>query len=133
MFTTFILLTLACAGMALIWRDLLIDFPRLKTFVKERIPFPFSKALTCGSCFTYWLGLAFVLVFDPLAGWTLPSALDLGRSYPLVHLIVAWMAFGTVAVTMRFTAVAVQELVAYQTHVLNPKACPSPAHDHPAK
>lgn len=122
MLADFIILTLAAAGIALIWRDLLLDFPKLKSFVKDRIPFPFSKALWCGSCFTYWLSLFFVLAADPLAGWTPPFVAALsGPLASAARLVVVWMAFGTVAVTMRFAAVAVQELVAYQTHVLNPK------------
>jgi hypothetical protein len=119
MLADFLVLTLAAAGIALIWRDLLIDFPKLKARVKA-LPFPLGKALTCGSCFTYWLSLVFVLAIDPLGGW-LPA---LTFSAPVwlheaVRVLFSWMAFGTAAVTMRFTAVAVQELVHYQTHVLN--------------
>lgn len=108
MLTNFLILTLACAGLAMLWRDILIDFPKLKNAIKKHVPFPFAKMLTCGTCFTYWLSLGFVLVFQPLE--------QLNLSY---NTFISWMAFGIVAIIWRFGAVAIQELVHYQTHILN--------------
>jgi hypothetical protein len=102
MLTTYFLSVMAVAGAAVIWRNWLEGHPAFVDGLKRRSPRVVSKGLTCGSCFTYWLSLGFVLRFDPLA-----------EAWPggLMHVLVTWLALAMGAVFVRFSYVLVQERV----------------------
>ncbi|MFZ2804114.1 MAG: hypothetical protein WA001_02735 [Patescibacteria group bacterium] len=101
--TSYLFSILAVAGFAVIWRNWLEDHPKFRSAIKTRLPWPFPKALTCGSCFTYWLSLGFILAFDPLPTWQ--------SSWVVTHIFLVWMAVAMGAVFIRFSYVLVQERV----------------------
>ena len=111
MFTNLFLLGFAVAGAAVLWRNLQESSESLRKALGA-LPALLGKSLTCGSCFTYWLSLFAVILFDPLSGWTLSNINE------LIHVLLSWFALAFVSVTFRFAYVAIQELVNYQTHTL---------------
>lgn len=115
-----VMTALPIGGFAVIWRKLLNDLPQLRDGIRNHIPYPLSRALVCGFCFTYWLSLASLAVFDPLGAWLppltpfMPPALD-----PLIHLGLSWMMLGFVALLWRSLFVIIQEFIDYQMYTWN--------------
>jgi len=108
MWTDYFVAVLAIAGIAVLWRNLILTSQAGKGWLArwvDALPMRLSKSLTCGSCFTYWLALFFIFWFDPFNGQ--------------YNIIITWMALAMGAVFIRFAYVALQELVTYQTHVLS--------------
>jgi hypothetical protein len=66
--------------------------------------------LTCGSCFTFWLTLIFVLIFNPL-GTCLSSEMPLISILFPVSYFAQWMSLGWGAVFLRFLYIYLQESV----------------------
>jgi|GEM_PF-2913572 len=106
------------AGTAILWRKILADHVRLKKYMQDRFG-KFSQAFLCGSCFTYWLSLLFILTFDPLAEWTALNPSTAGAA--LAHIFLSWMALSTVSLIFRFGFVMIQEVVHHQVHHLHDK------------
>lgn len=100
----------AVAGTAIIWRNWLMDHPAWKQTLERLLPTA-HKILTCGSCFTYWLALAFTLCADPLSFWSPFPAIGV-----FLNIWARWMALSWLAVFMRFAYVAIQEHVHAQMH-----------------
>ena len=100
--TLYFFSVMAVAGVAVIWRNWLEDHQAQRQALKARLPRVLFKALTCGSCFTYWAALAFVGLFDPLTGL-------FGQG--VWHVLISWMAVAMGSVFMRFSYVLVQERV----------------------
>ncbi len=117
MFTDYIFSILTIAGIAVLWRNLLHDLPKLKQFTHS-LPWFFRKALNCGFCFTFWISLFFVIIFNPLHDWLPPFRFYIPYSF-LLNILCSWMTVGIGAVIIRFGYVALQELVHYQVHELN--------------
>jgi hypothetical protein len=109
MFQSIIFSVLSISGVAVLWRKLLHDHPVWKDWIVFHMPV-LGKALTCGLCFTYWLALFFVLWRNPLPNWT--------GSVFVVHVSLSWMVVAFISVFLRFSYVAIQELVHYQVHHL---------------
>jgi hypothetical protein len=110
MLINFFLSSCAIAGIAVLWRNILNDHVSLKEGIENKLKF-FHKIFTCGSCFTYWISLLFVVLSDPLDFW-LPFSAE------FFNLFVHWMAVAFLSVIMRFTYISIQELVYYQVHHL---------------
>lgn len=109
MIINFLLGAMAIAGFAVIWRNILENHPSLKKWITSIFSFgKIHKVVTCGSCFTYWLALAYTLTITPLAAWT--------PSFSVIDIFLQWMALSWLSVTLRFGYVAVQELVSRQVH-----------------
>ena|SRR5258708_4715315 len=118
MITDYIFSILAIAGIAVLWRSLLADHASIKEWLIRHVPL-LKPSLACGTCFTYWLTLLFVLIFDPLHGWlpplrfALPSPLDW-----LFSLGLSWMAVSMGALVIRFIYALIEEHVWYAVHIL---------------
>jgi hypothetical protein len=106
--------TTALAGIAVLWRNWLEDHVAWKNWLANYFGVV-SKALTCGSCFTFWIALAFVLAFDPLKSIFYAAPLFAGSNILILYLI-QWMSFGWGAVFLRFSYVALQETVGKMVH-----------------
>ncbi len=120
MITNFILTSCAIAGAAVVWRSFLYDFKWLREGIKSHTPIYIGKMLTCGTCFTYWLTLLVVIIFDPLAGWLPTQRVQLGGEVAvLLQIVFSWMAIALIATLLRFGYAAISELVHYQVHKLN--------------
>lgn len=65
MFLDYLLVITITSVVALVWRALLLDHKRLAEWIKE-IPVV-GGALYCGFCFTMWLSLFAVLVYNPVS------------------------------------------------------------------
>ena len=118
----FILTSFTVAGIAVLWRSFLYDSAALRDGIRARLPKFFAKALTCGMCFTYWLSLLVVVVFDPLGGWLPPLRFGVAPwAYAPLQITVSWMAIGMLSVFIRFSYAALSELVHYQVHHVNHK------------
>lgn len=113
-FFTFFISGAAVAGVAVIWRNWISDHPNFKQWLEKTVG-PLNKVLLCGSCFTYWLALAFTLMAEPLSFW-MPFA-DSGAGF-IANICVRWMALSWLSVFLRFAYVAIQEHVHYQVHHL---------------
>ncbi len=114
-----VILAVSVAGVGTIWKSLLRDVPALKSAVGRTLPAFLTESVLCGFCFTFWLSLAFVFVFDPLRGWTPAAriALPTPLLFP-VHLFFSWMAMGSVAWFFRFLLDELQEFVHLKNHAL---------------
>lgn len=109
--TDFLLSAMAVAGLAVLWRNWLADHPHWQDWLENHFKNS-HKALTCGSCFTYWLSLVFTITAKPLAGW-MPF-----HSWWPINLAAQWLALAWLSVFLRFLYIALQELVSYQVHNL---------------
>lgn len=100
------------AGIAVIWRNWLHDHPAWKEYIQKYLK-GFYKVLLCGSCFTYWISLLFLLIHNPLQSWILEEPI-------IFKMAASWMALAFLSVSLRFLYVLIQENVHRLVH----------AHDH---
>lgn len=122
MLLDFFLSSLVLAGLGRIWRKLQKDIPGLKPGIHKYIPSLIARALTCSFCFTFWLSLLFVLIFNPLHNWLpTPRFYLTDNTQAILSIFFAWMAVGTGAWIVRFIMDELQHLVHYQNHVLKEK------------
>lgn len=91
------MLIMSVAGVAVLWRNFLEMNPRVRDLLRKYLPAALFKALTCGSCFTYWIALAAVVM--------------VGSSPGPLHLFLDWMATAMGASIIRFGYVYIQESV----------------------
>jgi hypothetical protein len=121
---------LAIGSFAVIWRKLLNDLPRLREGIMKYIPHPASRALTCGFCFTYWLSLGSLIVFDPLGGWLPPIRQFIPATVAsFIYVFCSWMILGFTALLWRSLFVIIQELIDYEMYTWNREFHPID-HDH---
>lgn len=117
-----LLTSITVAGAAILWRNLIYDSAKFGGALKK-LPKQVHHALTCGFCFTFWLALASVIVFNPLRSWMPPSRMEVPNPplpfAPFFEIIFSWMIIGTLAVIVRFGYIAIQEFVHYEVHHLN--------------
>lgn len=119
MWTDFFIASLSLAGATVLWRNWIADHPSWKKAIQKHMK-GFQKMLLCGSCFTYWLSLAYLILFQPLATWTPVARLDLPEQVTAVIVfLINWMALSWMAVTLRFLYVIIQELVSMLVHKVN--------------
>ena len=122
MLLNFFFLSLALAGMGKIWSKLQKDFPNFKIFIKK-LPSLKSHALCCSFCFTFWLSLLFVLLFNPLNNWIPLPRFDISNEWIVViSIFFSWMIIGTGAWIARFIMDELQLLIHYQNHILKEKS-----------
>jgi hypothetical protein len=120
MILNLIMTGLAIGSFAVIWRKLLNDAPRLRNGIKAHIPYPISRALTCGFCFTYWLSLVSLIIFNPLNGWLPPlQSVIPSTLIPFIYLSVSWMTLGFISLLWRSLFVIIQEFIDYEMHTWN--------------
>lgn len=114
---------LILAGVGRLWGKTQKDFPALKNFIKTKTPHLVSKAFTCSFCFTFWISLVFVLIFDPLRGWSPLIRVDFLNNFKfIISILCSWMTIGTGSWIMRFIMDELQHLVHYQNHILKEKS-----------
>ena len=106
---------MSVAGAAVLWRNWLEDHKNFKSWIVSSLG-GLHKAVTCGSCFTYWLALLFTIIIAPLVYWT-PLTNTSFISF-IVNTFLQWMALAWLSVFFRFLYVSIQELVNYQVHTL---------------
>ena len=95
------------AGFTIIWRNWLEDHESWKNFIQNNLSF-IGKAFLCGSCFTYWMSLLYVLCIKPIA-----NIFSVSFS---TYIFFSWMAISYGSVLLRFFYVMIQEVVHYQMH-----------------
>jgi len=111
---TYFISAAALAGFAVLWRNWLEDHPHWKEWIHRHFK-TIGKAVTCGSCFTFWITLIFVLIFNPINDF-------LSLSTPFMRLMWAtsyflqWMALGWGALFLRFLYIAFQEATSIMVH-----------------
>lgn len=94
------MLSLAIAGFVVVFSKLRDQTTWINAVIK-RLPYPFSKAVTCTFCFGYWLSLAAALYFDPLAAWQPALPAWGAAAWPVVRVLGAWYAVGLLATFWR--------------------------------
>ncbi len=112
-----IILIFAISGISVLWRKLLIDFPRLDYFLEHKLSL-LGHALRCGFCYTYWLSLFAVLYFQPLEFVTKFLDEMTNLDYILSY-VLSWMAIAFLTQSLRFVFIILQQLLVYFLHVLN--------------
>ena len=105
----------AVAGLAVVWRNWLVQHKNAELFLQKKLD-GYSPLLTCGSCFTYWLSLAFVLFHDPLATFAQGVAPHAGIVFFALRIFMSWMALAYLSVLLRFSYILVQEKVSMIVH-----------------
>ena len=105
----------AVAGLAVVWRNWLVQHKSAELFLQKQLG-AYSPILTCGSCFTYWLSLAFVLFHDPLARFSYGMAPHTGMVFLALRTFISWMALAYLSVLLRFSYILVQERVSLIVH-----------------
>jgi hypothetical protein len=111
--STYFISVTALAGFAVLWRNWLEDHLDWKEWMRDHLGVV-SRSLTCGSCFTLWFTLFFVIAFHPLSiffEFTSFASLPVFISYPI-----QWMSLGWGALFLRFLYVAIQESVSILVH-----------------
>ncbi len=122
-----IFVSLSVAGAAVLWRNILRDWPALSQFLRNHTHPLVNKSLQCGFCFTYWIGLIAVTIMNPLSVWAVPFRFYINPLFSRgIHFILSWMIVGIISVTVRFFYVILQETVHYFVHHINP----DPNHHH---
>lgn len=96
------MISLIIAGFVVVFSKLRDQTLWLNAIIK-RIPYPFSKAITCTFCFGYWLALLASIYFDPLSVWQ-PNLPDWGaNAWPVLRVLGGWFALGLLATFWRLT------------------------------
>ena len=75
-----------------------------------------GKFFTCGTCFTFWLTLGFLFVFNP---FTIEVPLRIAVSVPTAHLLqffIQWTALTWLALIGRFLYATIEEIVYFFVH-----------------
>ncbi len=107
--------SLIISSIAILWRSTLNKNDNLGAYLRNFFPVFLGTALTCGLCFTYWISLFFVLVFNPL-----PLnffEFNYNNNF-FTHIFFSWMNIGFVSLFLRFLFAFLQEKVNY-FHSLN--------------
>lgn len=103
------------ASITILWRSTLRKHSNLGIALRKKFPIFIGVALTCGTCFSYWVALFFILVFQPFP-------LGYFSFIPVhtyaVHLFFSWMYLGFAVIVLRFLFALLQETVDY-LHVQN--------------
>jgi len=103
------------AGLAVLWRQFLNDHPVLKSRLAT-FPHNIGRTLLCGSCFTYWLSLAYLFFFNPIPSTLFVPRTSFGNITPILIFLFSWMALSWLSLVFRFSYVMIQELVAHAVH-----------------
>lgn len=111
-FISYIFIISALAGFAILWRNWLVDHPSWKQWIFINLKST-HKILTCGSCFSYWISLLVILIWNPL--FLLFSFILKTESYIIISLF-SWMSLSFGVVSLRFLYVALQEYVSSLVH-----------------
>lgn len=102
-------------SITILWRSTLRKNSNLGPAIRKKFPVFIGVALTCGTCFSYWIVLIFVLVCRPFPiGYF--SFVPLHTYW--VHVFFSWMYLGFSVVLLRFLFALIQEKVDY-FHLLN--------------
>lgn len=108
----YFIMTSAIATVSLVWRMLLLDYPKFDSFV-ENIPF-IGEGLVCSFCFPLWLTFVSLFFENPIADWT--PDLSPGGLESVFNFLVAWMSVGFGVLVMRFLVVALMDGSAILSH-----------------
>lgn len=103
MVLTLLLLSLSIAGFIVVFTQLREE-TRLQKVVSA-LPFPFSHAIGCPLCFSYWLSLLGVILIDPFASWDIPWRFAGNPDWlePAFRILAGWFAVGFLANAWRVT------------------------------
>jgi hypothetical protein len=112
-----ILISIVSASISILWRNTLNKF-ELNKKLQKKFPVFLGTALTCGSCFVYWISLFFIIIYSPvdLSFFTFNNFSNITIKY-LSHLFLSWMMIGTIALYIRFIYVLIQENVNRLNHL----------------
>ncbi len=128
MLLNFFLSSLVVAGISVLWRGVRTRHNAVRQFFKKFLGF-YAPAFLCGTCFTYWIALVYVIVANPLGSWQMPIAGYMPVAIiPIITFIASWMALGFSALFLRFALVLMNETVDHFTHNLNPRGGHGHAH-----
>ena len=115
MFEQLLIAAMAIGGATVLWRNWLNDHPSWKEGLKRLRSV--GHAMLCGSCFTYWVALAYVVLFDPLRLFVPIERVGLSSwLYTLIHFLMSWMVVSWASLVARFGYVLIQEAVGYAMH-----------------
>lgn len=98
MLTTLLLTSLIIAGFIVVFTQLREETSLGR--IVEKLPFPFSHAVGCPFCLSYWLALLAAILIEPFAGWQVPwraFAADAAWLELLLCVIGGWFAIGFLA------------------------------------
>lgn len=107
--------SLIISSVAILWRSTLNKNHKLGPYLRKVFPVFLGTALTCGLCFTYWVALFFIILFNPLPVEFF--SFNYGQNF-WIHIFFSWMSLGFVSVFLRFLFAFMQEKVNYY-HSLN--------------
>jgi hypothetical protein len=107
----FIISGFSIAGFTIIWRNWIEDHNSYKKIIEQKLG-SYKKILLCGSCFTYWITLLFILIYNPIDNWK-PA------DFNIINIFMSWMALAYISVFLRFTYVLVQQSVHNLVHTHN--------------
>jgi hypothetical protein len=104
----------ALAGIAILWRNWLEDHLTWKVWLSNHLG-AVSNTLTCGSCFTFWIALCFVLMLNPLQSF-FSITQTFGGMSQLLSWTIQWMTIAWGALFLRFLYVLLQQGVSGLVH-----------------
>jgi hypothetical protein len=114
---------LTVSGIGALWSTFLHDTPTAKAKIKK-IYFV-GSALTCRLCSTFWFSFFFLLVFNPFRDISIPLRLPLPDILTdLAQFFISWMAFGALAMLVRFLTQGLFSTGMYLEKILHDKIHP---------
>jgi hypothetical protein len=116
---TYFIVATTVVSISLTWRMLLLDHPTFDRMV-ESVPV-IGNGLVCGFCVPMWLTFFFVIVFNPIAGWSHPI-LAIEPFGEIARLVIGWFSTATAVLLIRFAIVALFDgagLLSHSHHALH--------------
>jgi|GEM_PF-724378 len=114
---------LAVSGIGALWSTFLHDTPAAKAKIKKL--YFVGSALTCRLCSIFWFSFFFLLVFNPWGDTHIPLKFPLPSMLAyLMDFFVLWMAFGALAMLMRFLTQELFSIGTYLERILHDKIHP---------
>ncbi len=107
---TIIQISFIIASISILWRSTLNKNKKIGKYLKNKFPVFLGTALTCGLCFTYWISLFFILLYQPL-DFFMFNTFDNPTVKHISHTFLSWMFVGFISVFLRFLYVLLQEKV----------------------
>ena len=118
-----ILIALATAGVALLWRTYRYDSDNQFNATLDRLPYMLRKPITCGLCFTFWVSFVTTVVFSPFQELVPILPYRFG-AVTLITFLVQWFALGTLSTFVVYIVDTFFEISHYLKHAVGEQ------HDH---
>lgn len=114
-----VLIVIATAGVALLWRTYRYDSDNRFNAALDRLPYILRKPVTCGLCFTFWTAFFESFVFSPfpslVSGLPFRIVLEEG-GVSVATFLVQWLALGTCATAVVYIVDTFYEISHYLKH-----------------